>query len=148
MCTTGSHTIISEINVFLSRLILNGARLIAIHKTRYYKRPEGLALGPGPFAAALEYACNKKAEVVGKPDKNFYLSAQARLKCPLEETVMIGDVRSPEIASNYKFTLRVLFCVHMCVCMYVLQDVINDIHGAQVLGMKAILVKTGGSVKL
>ena len=29
--------------------------------------------------------------------------------------------------------------------MYVLQDVINDIHGAQVLGMKAVLVKTGGS---
>jgi len=76
----------------LSRLVLNGARLIAIHKTRYYKRPDGLALGPGPFVAALEYACNQKAEVVGKPDKNFYLSAQARLNCPLEETVMIGDV--------------------------------------------------------
>ena len=55
--------------------------------------------------------------MVGKPDKNFYLSAQARLKCPLEETVMIGDVRSPEIAINYKFTLRVLFCVCVYVCV-------------------------------
>lgn len=71
---------------------MTGARLIAIHKTRYYKQLHGLALGPGPFAAALEYASSKEAEVMGKPDKAFYLSAQARLNCPVEETIMIGDV--------------------------------------------------------
>ncbi len=78
---------------------MQGARLIAIHKTRYYKRPDGMALGPGPFVAALEFACNKKAEVVGKPDKKFYMSAQAGLQCPVDETVMIGDVRWAGIGS-------------------------------------------------
>lgn len=31
------------------RLISDGAKLIAIHKARYYKRKDGLALGPGSF---------------------------------------------------------------------------------------------------
>ncbi|KAJ1346335.1 Haloacid dehalogenase-like hydrolase domain-containing protein 2 [Parelaphostrongylus tenuis] len=38
------------------RLVLNGAQLIAVHKGRYYRRADGLALGPGPFVAAIEYA--------------------------------------------------------------------------------------------
>lgn len=42
------------------RLLLNGAQLIAIHKGRYYKRKDGLALGPGPFVEALEYATDVK----------------------------------------------------------------------------------------
>ena len=29
------------------RLLLNGAQLIGIHKARYYKRKDGMALGPG-----------------------------------------------------------------------------------------------------
>jgi ribonucleotide monophosphatase NagD (HAD superfamily) len=73
-------------------LVLGGAKLIAIHKTRYYKRPDGLALGPGPFITALEYASGKQADVVGKPDRLFYESVQSQLNCPLSETVMIGDV--------------------------------------------------------
>ena len=36
------------------RLISNGAKLIAIHKARYYKRKEGLALGPGSFKINLQ----------------------------------------------------------------------------------------------
>lgn len=73
-------------------MVLGGAQLIAIHKTRYYKRPDGLALGPGPFVTALEFASGKKAAVMGKPDELFYQSAQQELNCPLSETVMIGDV--------------------------------------------------------
>ena len=76
-----------------NRLVLDGGKLIAIHKTRYYKRPDGLALGPGPFVTALEFASGKQAEIVGKPDKNFYEMVQGELGCPLSETVMIGDVR-------------------------------------------------------
>ncbi|PIO52609.1 hypothetical protein TELCIR_26083, partial [Teladorsagia circumcincta] len=37
-----------------------GAQLVAIHKGRYYRRADGLALGPGPFVAALEYATGAK----------------------------------------------------------------------------------------
>lgn len=40
------------------------AALIAIHKGRYHKASDGqLALGPGPSAAALEYATGEQAEV-------------------------------------------------------------------------------------
>lgn len=38
------------------RLLLDGAKLIAIHKGRYFKQKDGLSLGPGPFIEALEYA--------------------------------------------------------------------------------------------
>lgn len=53
-------------------MILDGAPLIAIHKARYYKRKDGLALGPGPFVTGLEYATDCQATVVGKPEKTFF----------------------------------------------------------------------------
>ncbi|XP_044520786.1 haloacid dehalogenase-like hydrolase domain-containing protein 2 [Gracilinanus agilis] len=95
------------------RLLLNGAIFIAIHKARYYKREDGLALGPGPFVAALEYATDTKAIVVGKPEGKFFLEALRGLDCTPEEAVMIGD------------------------------DCRDDIGGAQSIGMLGILVKTG-----
>ena len=39
---------------------IKGADLVAVHKGRYYRRGDGLALGPGPFVAAIEYATGKK----------------------------------------------------------------------------------------
>lgn len=58
--------------MFAPRLILDGAPLIAVHKGRYYRRQDGLALGPGPFVTGLEYAADCRATVVGKPDKTFF----------------------------------------------------------------------------
>lgn len=72
------------------RLLLDGASLIAIHKGRYYKRPDGLALGPGAFIAGLEYSANVQAEVVGKPTAEFFKTALGDV--PPEEAIMIGDV--------------------------------------------------------
>ncbi|XP_026886937.2 haloacid dehalogenase-like hydrolase domain-containing protein 2 [Electrophorus electricus] len=95
------------------RLILEGAPLIAIHKARYYKRKDGLALGPGPFVNGLEYATDTQAIVVGKPEKTFFLEALRDLNCSPEEAVMIGD------------------------------DARDDVGGAQNTGMLGILVKTG-----
>lgn len=95
------------------RLILDGATLIAIHKARYYKRKDGLALGPGPFVTALEYATDTKAKVVGKPEKSFFLSAIEEFECRPEECVMIGD------------------------------DARDDVLGAMTAGMCGVLVKTG-----
>lgn len=40
-----------------------GASLIAIHKGKYYKRKDGLAMGPGPFVAAIEYSTGAKVGV-------------------------------------------------------------------------------------
>ncbi|XP_017713309.1 PREDICTED: haloacid dehalogenase-like hydrolase domain-containing protein 2 isoform X2 [Rhinopithecus bieti] len=95
------------------RLLLDGAPLIAIHKARYYKRKDGLALGPGPFVTALEYATDTKATIVGKPEKTFFLEALRGTGCEPEEAVMIGD------------------------------DCRDDVGGAQDVGMLGILVKTG-----
>lgn len=49
------------------RLLINqpNAALIAIHKAKYYRASDGqLALGPGPYAAALEFATGKQAQVL------------------------------------------------------------------------------------
>lgn len=93
------------------RVLLNGAKLIAIHEARYYKRPDGLALGPGPFVKALEYAADCRAVVLGKPCADFFRTGLGETKP--EDAVMIGD------------------------------DVRDDIHGAQLLGLRGFLVKTG-----
>ena len=76
----------------LSRLLLEGCPLIAIHKVRYYKRGDGLALGPGPFVTALEFASDVKAEVVGKPQPSFFQQALEEIGCDARSAVMIGDV--------------------------------------------------------
>ncbi|XP_076618459.1 haloacid dehalogenase-like hydrolase domain-containing protein 2 [Colletes latitarsis] len=78
------------------RLLLDGAPLIAIHKGRYYERPDGLALGPGAFIAGLEYSANVKAEVVGKPTAEFFRAALEDI-LP-EDAVMIGDDVRDDIA--------------------------------------------------
>jgi ribonucleotide monophosphatase NagD (HAD superfamily) len=72
---------------------MKGCPLIAVHKARYYKKSDGLALGPGPFIEALEYASGRAANIVGKPEKSFFQSALDRLGVSADETVMIGDVR-------------------------------------------------------
>ena len=85
------------------RVLMNGAELIAIHKGRYFSRGDGLALGPGPFVSALEYATGKSASVMGKPEKQFFMSALEGLNCEPHETIMIGDVRKNilETLNNY-----------------------------------------------
>ena len=46
----------------------------------------------GPFVSALEYATGQKAEVVGKPERNFFLSSAREFNSKPDECVMIGDV--------------------------------------------------------
>lgn len=76
----------------LFRLLLDGCPLIAIHKARYYKRGDGLALGPGPFATALEYAANTTATIVGKPEPSFFQEALRDMGVEPENAILIGDV--------------------------------------------------------
>ncbi|KAK8725143.1 hypothetical protein OTU49_010719 [Cherax quadricarinatus] len=97
----------------LKKILLEGAPLIAIHRARYYKRSDGLALGPGAFVAALEYSTGCKSEAVGKPEASFFHSALEDLGCSATEAVMIGD------------------------------DARDDVCGAMNAGLHGILVKTG-----
>ena len=81
------------LSTIIIRYLLDGARLIAIHRAKYFKKLDGLALGPGPFVSALEEASGVKAECVGKPEATFFKAALENMECSAEESVMIGDVR-------------------------------------------------------
>lgn len=73
--------------------------LIAVHEGKYYKRPDGLAIGPGCFTRGLEYSTGKKAIVIGKPNPYFFRSAIPDSVRP-EECCMIGDVSNLIIKQN------------------------------------------------
>lgn len=67
-------------------------KLIAIHEGKYYKRKDGLALGPGCFVKGMEYSAGTKSVVIGKPNEYFFKSAVTD-DIRMDECVMIGDVR-------------------------------------------------------
>lgn len=73
------------------------SKLIAVHEGKYFKRSDGLAVGPGCFTKGLEYATDKKAIIIGKPDKYFF-SAAVPANMTHNQCCMIGDV-SPTFLS-------------------------------------------------
>lgn len=95
------------------RLLLDGAPLFAMGINRYFKDGDQFSLDAGPFVHALEYASDTRATVIGKPAREFYLSAVESLGCNPEQTVMVGD------------------------------DVESDVLGAVAADLHAILVRTG-----
>ncbi|HEY0721174.1 MAG TPA: TIGR01458 family HAD-type hydrolase [Gammaproteobacteria bacterium] len=97
------------------RLLMSEAAppLLALAMTRYWQSGEGLRLDAGPFIRALEYATGREAVVMGKPAAHYFQTALAKLGIAPKQTVMIGD------------------------------DIRGDIDGAQRLGMKGLLVRTG-----
>ncbi len=97
----------------LFRMLLDGARLVALHRNRFCRRGTRLALDLGPFVAALEYAAGTTATVCGKPSEAFFAKAVADMGLTRQEVVMVGD------------------------------DIEADIGGAQAAGLRAIQVETG-----
>lgn len=75
----------------LSVLMKDDSELIAVHEGKYFKRADGLAVGPGCFTRGLEYATSKKAIVIGKPNPYFFNCAIPATVLP-HECCMIGDV--------------------------------------------------------
>ncbi len=97
----------------LFQRVAAGAPLVALHKNRVSRREEGISLDLGPFVAALEYAAEVEAHVVGKPSKAFFDLALASLGLEPAEVLMVGD------------------------------DIEADIGGALNAGLAAVQVKTG-----
>ncbi|MGV8175508.1 MAG: TIGR01458 family HAD-type hydrolase [Methanothrix sp.] len=95
------------------RLILDGAKILALEMDRYWKEPGGMVLSAGPYVAALEYASGEWAELMGKPSPRFFQMALDDLGIRAQYAAMIGD------------------------------DIFTDVRGAQEMGMRGILVKTG-----
>ena len=73
------------------RLIEGDAELIALAKNRKFAGPDGICLDAGAFVAALEYASERKAEVIGKPAPAFFHAACAEMDLVPREAAMIGD---------------------------------------------------------
>jgi HAD superfamily hydrolase (TIGR01458 family) len=90
-----------------------GARLVCLHRNRWWQTAVGPLLDSGAFVAGLEYAAGVEAEVVGKPSRAYFEAALAALAARPEECLMVGD------------------------------DVESDVGGAKRLGMQAVLVRTG-----
>ncbi len=94
-------------------LLLDGAQLIGMHRNWYWRTAEGFCLDTGAYLAALEGAAGVTATVLGKPSPDFFGTALAELGCAAERAMMVGD------------------------------DIDNDVLGAQAVGIRGILVRTG-----
>nr|MBA2614923.1 HAD hydrolase-like protein [Actinomycetota bacterium] len=90
-----------------------GARLVCLHRNRWWQTARGPLLDTGLVVAGLEYAAGVEAEVVGKPSRAYFEAALAALDASPEDATMVGD------------------------------DVDTDIVPAKRLGLQAVLVRTG-----
>lgn len=95
------------------RFILDGAAFITLARNRYFRGSDGLCLDVGSFVAALEYASQIEAVLIGKPSRKFFLLACQSMDVPCESTVVIGD------------------------------DLESDIGGAKATGAGGVCVRTG-----
>ena len=93
--------------------LIQGAKLIAIHKNRFWQTEDGLQMDIGGFIEALEYASGSKAMIIGKPSADFFQIALDNMGLKPEEAAIIGD------------------------------DIDVDVGGGQQVGLMGILVKTG-----
>jgi HAD superfamily hydrolase (TIGR01458 family) len=96
---------------FLS--LMAGARLLALHRNRFWHTGSGLAIDAGAFVAGLEYATGAEAEVVGKPSPDFFRLALASAGVEPRDVVVVGD------------------------------DIENDCRGGVAAGCRSVLVRTG-----
>lgn len=95
------------------RCLREGARLVAIHRNRFWLTDEGPTLDAGPFVAALEYASRQVATLVGKPSTAFFETASSLLGIPREQLAVVGD------------------------------DLETDVQGGRAAGLATIQVRTG-----
>ncbi len=96
-----------------ARALTAGARLVALHRNRFWNPGSGLRLDAGPFVVALEYASGRTATVVGKPSPPFFAAASSSLGLGPDRVVVVGD------------------------------NVLTDVLGAERAGSRGVAVRTG-----
>ena len=70
----------------------SGARLLALQKNRsWHAGPSGILMDAGPFVAALEYAADTQAEILGKPSRAFFELALEVLGLESAHVLVVGD---------------------------------------------------------
>ena len=81
------------------RELNDGAAFLALANNRVFKDTDGqFSLDAGPFVAALEFASQQPALVLGKPSADFFLAAIASMGCGPGDAVMVGDDAEADIA--------------------------------------------------
>jgi HAD superfamily hydrolase (TIGR01458 family) len=90
-----------------------GAELYCLHRNRWWQTKHGPMLDSGAFVAGLEYAAQVEAVVLGKPSRSYFAAACEALDADPGLTWMVGD------------------------------DLESDVVGAQGVGMRTVLVRTG-----
>lgn len=90
-----------------------GAEFYCLHKNKWWQTRRGPMLDAGAFVAGLEYATGVEATVVGKPSPAYFASALDALEAEPELTWMVTD------------------------------DIEQDVRGAQLFGMRTVLLRTG-----
>ena len=93
--------------------LMDGAALVGMHRNMYWATSEGLQLDGGAFIAALEAATGTQAVICGKPSAAYFHAALELMGAMPDRAAMVGD------------------------------DVVNDVLGAQAIGMTGVLVRTG-----
>lgn len=75
------------------RALQGGARLLALHRNRFWRPSTSTApvLDAGAFVAALEFAAGVEAEVVGKPSSAFFRLAVEELGLHPGSVLVVGD---------------------------------------------------------
>lgn len=73
------------------RFLLEGAAFITLARNRYFRGADGLCLDVGSIVAALEYATQREATLIGKPARDFFLVACQSMGIPAEATIVVGD---------------------------------------------------------
>lgn len=112
MGDAGEHFTFEAMNRAFNVLI-EGGRLYALGRNRFFRGDKGFELDAGPFVAALEYTAEVEAVLIGKPARDFFLTAAKELGHAPERIAMVGD------------------------------DVEGDVEGAIAAGLSGVLVKTG-----
>lgn len=81
------------------RLLAEGAEFYALASNRNFFDADGaLSIDVGAFVAALEYASEQRAEVLGKPAKAFFLAALDDMGVAPEDAAMVGDDVEADVA--------------------------------------------------
>jgi HAD superfamily hydrolase (TIGR01458 family) len=95
------------------RWLMDGAALVAMHRNLFWRTGHGWQLDGGAYVAGLEQAAGVDAVVCGKPAAAAFTAALEQIDVAPDRAVMLGD------------------------------DVVNDIFGAQAIGITGALVRTG-----
>ena len=102
------------------RLVRSGARLVAVHRNRWWLTPDGETIDSGAFVRALEYACGRRSLLVGKPSPAFFFEALASLwraggpvagdpALDRRDVLMVGDDLQSDVAAARHVGLRGAF---------------------------------------